>query len=116
MSDTIDETLSKCADLFSSGRFDDAVRNAFIVIEEKMRRKLQQRGIEIPSRATPKDLIDKLFPRDNSSREASYFLFRGSFQLFRGEVAHRFVDLTYPQALALINLAQLMLDVLDRED
>ncbi len=109
-----DEIISKCADLITSGRFDDAVRNAFIVVEEKMRRKLGRRGIKHSSRDTPKDLIDKLFPREGSELEASYFLFRGAFQLFRGEIAHRFMDLTYPQALALINLAQIMLDVLER--
>ncbi len=81
-----------------------------------MRRKLQQKEIKIPSKPKLRDLIEKLFPRDNSSGEASYFLFRGYFQLFRGEVAHRFVDLTYPQAIALINLVQLMLDVLERKD
>ncbi len=30
-----EELMLRCVDLFSSGRFDDTVRNAFIAVEEK---------------------------------------------------------------------------------
>ncbi len=104
---------SRVVSLFNAGHFDNAVLDAFKVIEELLR---DITGKRDASRA---DLLkESLNPNTGAlqdprawqfEREGMYKFFDGAFLAFRNPLAHRFVDLSKEEALDQIVLANRML-------
>jgi uncharacterized protein (TIGR02391 family) len=112
------ELIARCGPLFSIEAFDNAVQQAFVVLEERLRKALSK------ERATGRQLIDygfssegpftKSLEEDPAEREALKALFTGAFSLYRNPAAHTIVGYDRAEARAIISLVDLLLKRLDR--
>jgi uncharacterized protein (TIGR02391 family) len=112
------ELISRCGPLFSIEAFDNAVQQAFTVLEERLRRILNK------ERGTGKQLIDfgfsqngpfaKLLSESPAERDGLQGLLSGAFSLYRNTAAHTIAGYSCAEARAIINLVDLLLKRLDR--
>lgn len=85
-----------CEELFVSGRFDDAIFNAFKLVEDRVRRMAEvdpeDIGVGLISKTMkPTDPI-LVLSDITSEQEAAHSLFRGAIGLFKNPHSHRFVN------------------------
>ncbi len=115
----LDEELAqRCNDLLRIGKYDEAVRSAFVLVEERLRAALKIEG------GTGMYLIDQAFAKDSplarrlgyndTERQGLHDLFAGAFRLFRNPTAHTMVGIEATDGKAITALVNLMLRMLKR--
>jgi uncharacterized protein (TIGR02391 family) len=115
----LDESLvRRCGSLIKAERFDEAVRAAFIVLEERLRKVLKVpggTGVDLSQKAFAPgkgDLIPNLNLRTLSEEEGVRDLFVGAFKAYRNRAAHTFAGYTLEESCAVIELVNLLLLIL----
>lgn len=115
------ELLQHCGMLIHLGKFDEAVRTAFILLEERLRRMVGQEGMTGTNLANYAFNVDtgplaKHLASNKSEREGLRELYSGAFKLFRNPSAHGVVGYSQAEGKAIIGLVNLLLLFLDRAD
>lgn len=113
-----DELLRRCGHLLRIGAFDEAVRNAFVLLEERLRVAVNQEGITGTSLANFAFKADgplaKQLSHNPSEREGLRELYSGAFKLFRNPTAHGVVGYDSVEGKSIIGLVNLLLKILAR--
>jgi uncharacterized protein (TIGR02391 family) len=118
----LDEGLMRrCGHLIHMGAFDEAVRSAFVLLEERLREAVNEEGmtgVQLANHAfNPKNgLLAKHLGRTASEREGLRELYSGAFKLFRNPTAHGVVGYSAAEGKAIIGLVDLMLRILKRAE
>lgn len=118
----LDETLvQRCGQLLHLGAYDEAVRSAFVLLEERLREALNEEGLTGTVLANQafsphKGPLAKLIGHTLSEREGLRELYSGAFKLFRNPTAHGVVGYTPAEGKAIISLVDLLLPILDRTE
>ncbi|RME58914.1 TIGR02391 family protein [Candidatus Parcubacteria bacterium] len=112
-----DELYRRCAHLLQVGAYDEAVRSAFVLLEERLRQSINgdgMTGTQLVNRAfNSKDgPLSKLLGRNQSEREGLRELYSGAFKLFRNPTAHSAVGYQASDGKEIIGLVNLMLRML----
>jgi uncharacterized protein (TIGR02391 family) len=117
-----DELKLRCGPLIYIGRFDEAVLNAFVLLEERLRKAIGEDGL------TGVPLANKAFAADGplsrrlegtpeereKRREGLRELYSGAFKLFRNPAAHGKVEYSSSEGKSIIGLVNLLLTILSR--
>jgi uncharacterized protein (TIGR02391 family) len=114
-----EELIDRCAFLIENGRYDEAVGQAFIVLEEHIRELM---GVH---RGTGGQLVQRLFSSKNTEYTDRLKLpppeingigsiFAGAFAAFRNRAAHTRAGYTRDEARAIIHLVNLLLLIVDQ--
>lgn len=115
----LDQQLAdKCSPLIRAEQFDQAVTQAFVVLEERLRSTLGVRG-------SGRKLVQQAFDPQNGPLRKSLrlpepeieglrSLFDGAFAAYRNRAAHTFVDHSPDEAVRIVYLVDLLLSVLDQ--
>lgn len=116
-----EELMRRCGDLVHIGKFDEAVRSAFVLLEERLREAIKKEGTTGTNLANyafnPADgPLAKLLGQTQSEREGLRELYSGAFKLFRNPTAHGVVDYSADQGKAIISLVNLLLIILKRAE
>src|SRR5215207_1789848 len=113
-----DELLRRCGHLLHIGAFDEAVRNAFVLLEERLRVAVNQEGMTGTSLANSAFKADgplaKQLSHNLSEREGLRELYSGAFKLFRNPTAHGVVGYDSVEGKSIIGLVNLLLKILAR--
>lgn len=114
-----EELIRRCGHLVHMGAFDEAVRSAFVLLEERLRKAVNKEGLTGTQLANyafnPTDgLLSKHLGRNQSEREGLRELYSGAFKLFRNPTAHGVVGYDAAEGKAIIGLVNLMLKILER--
>lgn len=118
----LDEGLmQRCDHLIHMGAFDEAVRSAFVLLEERMREAVNgegMTGVQLANHAfnPEKGPLAKHLGRTASEREGLRELYSGAFKLFRNPTAHGVVGYSAAEGKAIIGLVDLMLKILKRAE
>ena len=93
-----EELLHRCGDLIHIGNFDEAVRSAFVLLEERLRKAAHKKGLTGTTLAqfafNPQTgPLAKHLGRNMSEREGLRDLYVAAFKLFRNPTAHGIVGL-----------------------
>ena len=118
----LDETLmQRCGPLIHMGRFDEAVRSAFVLLEERLRKAVNEEGMTGTQLANfafspTKGPLAKHLGSNQAEREGLRELFSGAFKLFRNPTAHGVVGYTAAEGKAIIGLVDLMLKIVKRAE
>ena len=115
-----DELLRRCGPLIHMGKFDEAVRSAFVLLEERLRKAVDKEGMTGSQLANyafspDKGPLAKHLGQSQSEREGLRELYSGAFKLFRNPTAHSVVDYSVAEGKAIIGLVNLMLRILERD-
>jgi len=113
------ELVQRCGHLIHMGAFDEAVRSAFVLLEERLKKATGKEGL------TGTRLADYAFNAQNgplskhladnqSEREGLRELYSGAFKLFRNPTAHSVTDYEPVVGKAIIGLVNLLLKTLER--
>jgi uncharacterized protein (TIGR02391 family) len=112
------ELLRRCGHLLRIGAFDEAVRNAFVLLEERLRKAINQEGMTGTSLANFAFKADgplaKQLSHSASEREGLRELYSGAFKLFRNPTAHGVVGYDSVEGKSIIGLVNLLLKILAR--
>ncbi|MBI4494698.1 MAG: TIGR02391 family protein [Chloroflexi bacterium] len=108
------ELVEHCSDAVEDGRFDDAIRTAMIVLEDRIRTSTRE-GLDVVGA----DLAARVFDRNRpfnfgqtgAEKDGLLNLFRSVFLLCRNPVAHRFAQHDEPRALHVLAVVDLLLDL-----
>jgi uncharacterized protein (TIGR02391 family) len=116
-----EELLRRCGHLLHVGAVDEAVRSAFVLLEERLRKVVGQEGMTGTQLANyafnAKDgPLAKHLGRTQSEREGLRELYSGAFKLFRNPAAHGSVGYDASDGRAIMGLVNLMLGMLRRVD
>lgn len=116
-----EELMRRCQPMIHMGKFDEAVRSAFVLLEERMRKVVDKPGMTGTQLAnfgfSPQNgPLAKHLGRSQSEREGLRELYSGAFKLFRNPTAHGVVDYSAAQGKAIIALVDLMLKMLSRAE
>jgi uncharacterized protein (TIGR02391 family) len=113
-----DELLRRCRHLLHMEAYDEAVRSAFVLLEERLRKAIGEDGM------TGTNLANKAFAKDSSlamhlgrtpsEREGLRELYSGAFKLFRNPTAHGAVGYDAADGKAIIGMVNLMLGMIKR--
>jgi uncharacterized protein (TIGR02391 family) len=114
-----DELLQRCGDLIHIGNFDEAVRSACVLLEERLRKvahKEDLMGVRLAEYAFDPDTGPLAIHLANrkSERQGLHSLYVGAFKLFRNPTAHGVVGYSGVEAKAIISFINLLLIFLDR--
>lgn len=115
------ELVQRCGQLIRAEAFDEAVRSAFVLLEERLRKALGEDGLT-GTRLSDKAFnpqngpLSKLLGRTGAEREGLRELYSGSFKLFRNPTAHGVVGYSPAEGKAIIGLVDLMLRILKRAE
>ncbi len=101
--------------------FDEAVRSAFVLLEERLRECVDGQGmtgVQLANYAfNPTDgPLAKHLGRTRSEREGLRELYSGAFKLFRNPTAHSTVGYDAADGKAIIGLVNLLLRILKRAE
>jgi hypothetical protein len=110
------ELLGKIKPLVHAGAFDDALRSAFVVLEERLRKSVNKEDAHM----TAMPLVDyafgggkghlaKHFGDSQSEREGLHSLFAGAFKLYRNPRAHRLHSIDTVEAKFILGFVNLLL-------
>jgi len=110
------EIVEKC---IHKGEVEDVVTSGFRVLEERMRAKIGANatlhGVDLINEAFNPTSGKLVFGEAQSERDGLFFLFRGSFQLFRNPVSHRFVEeYSEFEVFEIVTFINLLLNVVDK--
>jgi len=100
-------------------KFDEAVRSAFVLLEERLRKAVGEEsmtGTQLANYAfnPAKGPLAKHLGRTQAEREGLRELYSGAFRLFRNPTAHGVVGYSAAEGKAIIGLVDLMLKMLKR--
>lgn len=113
-----DELLLRCANLVHVGAFDEAVRSAFVLLEERLRAAVDREGMTGTALAnyafSDNGRLGKIIAQSPGEREGVREIFSGAFKLFRNPSAHGVVAYTAADGRAILGLVNLMLGMLER--
>lgn len=112
------ELVARCSPLVHIAAFDEAVRQAFVVLEERLRQILKKdraTGMQMINYAFSSDgPFTKLLADNQTEREGFHDLLSGAFKLYRNPTAHTIVGYEGAEARAIISLIDLALKRLAR--
>jgi len=112
------ELLNRCAEFLHIGKYDEAVRNAFILLEERLRAAVNGEGMTGTSLANHafkrEGPLAKLLGNNEAERDGLRELYSGAFKLFRNPTAHGVVGYDSVEGKSLIGLVNLLLRILDK--
>jgi len=116
-----EELVRRCGPLIHLGKFDEAVRSAFVFLEERLRKAVNEEGMTGTQLANyafnpTKGPLAKHLGRNQSEREGLRELYSGAFRLFRNPTAHGVVGYSAAEGKAIIGLVDLMLKMLKRAE
>jgi uncharacterized protein (TIGR02391 family) len=114
-----EELMQRCGHLIHVGAFDEAVRSAFVLLEERLREAVngeQMTGTQLANYAfnPANGPLAKHLGHSQSEREGLRELYSGAFKLFRNPTAHGVVGYSVAEGKAIIGLVDLMLKMLKR--
>lgn len=114
-----EELLRRCGTLIHMGKFDEAVRSAFVLLEERLRKAVNVEGMTGTALANyafnaENGPLAKHLGRTKQEREGLRELYAGAFKLFRNPTAHTLVDYSAAEGKSIISLINLLLILLDR--
>jgi len=114
-----EELVRRCGDLIHLGAFDEAVRSAFVLLEERLRRAVGQEGMTGTQLAnfafnTAKGPLSSQLSHSASEKEGLRELYAGAFKLFRNPTAHGVVEYSAAEGKAIIGLVDLLLGLIKR--
>jgi len=113
-----EELLKRCGHLVHIGAFDEAVRNAFVLLEERLRKATGQEGMtgtKLANFAFNADgPLSKQLTTDISERDGLRELYSGAFRLFRNPTAHGIVGYDTAEGKSIISLVNLLLLLLNK--
>lgn len=103
---------------FETGQYDDAIFNAFKVVEETIRVRISgdaiDIGVSLVSKAMKPDAPLLRFSEVKAEQEAAHALYRGAIGSFKNPLSHRFLDSSDPdKVFEILTLASLLLRMLD---
>jgi uncharacterized protein (TIGR02391 family) len=108
----LDEGLiQRCGHLIHMGAFDEAVRSAFVLLEERLRETVNgegMTGVQLANHAfnPTKGSLAKHLGRNQAEREGLRELYSGAFRLFRNPTAHGVVGYSAAEGKAIISLSR----------
>lgn len=116
-----EELMRRCGHLIHMEAFDEAVRSAFVLLEERLREAVNGEGMTGTNLANhafnPKNgILAKHLGHTESEREGLRELYSGAFKLFRNPTAHGVVGYSAAEGKAIISLVDLMLKILKRAE
>lgn len=114
-----EELLRRCGGLIHMGSFDEAVRSAFVLLEERLRKAAHKEGLTGTRLANYAFDVNKgplaiHLAKTTSEREGLRDLYVGAFKLFRNPTAHGLVGYTPAEGKSIIGLVNLLLIYLER--
>lgn len=115
------ELAERCADLIRIEAYDEAVRSACALLEERLRKAAPKQGLsgtrlaDYAFCAPDSPLIANLSP-NVAEREGLHQLFSGAFKLFRNPIAHGNVSYDDVESKAIIGFVNLLLLLLKKVD
>jgi uncharacterized protein (TIGR02391 family) len=111
------ELQKRCGQVMHVGAYDDAVRNAFVLLEEQLRQRVNQDGLAgvalVQHGFKPDGPLAKRLAGSEVEREGLRELYSGAFRLFRNPVAHGRVGHEADEAKSILGLVNLLLKILD---
>lgn len=112
------DLIQRCARLIHINAFDEAVQQAFVILEERLRRLLKKEratGIQMVQFAfSSEGPFSKLLAGNQPEREGLEHLMSAAFKLYRNPAAHSIVGYSAAEARAIISLVDLILKQIDR--
>jgi uncharacterized protein (TIGR02391 family) len=116
-----EELVRRCSHLIHLGAFDEAVRSAFVLLEERLRNAVNAEGVTGTRLAL--DAFDpdegplaKHLAASNSERLGLQGLYAGAFRLFRNPTAHSVVGYSPAEGRDILGLVDLLLKILKRAE
>lgn len=114
-----EELVRRCGHLIHLGAFDEAVRSAFVLLEERLRRAVGQEGMTGTQLAnfafnTTKGPLSERLSHSPGEKEGLRELYAGAFKLFRNPTAHGVVEYSAAEGKAIISLVDLLLGLVKR--
>lgn len=114
-----EELVRRCGHLIHLGAFDEAVRSAFVLLEERLRRAVGQEGMTGTQLAnfafnTTKGPLSERLSHSPGEKEGLRELYAGAFKLFRNPTAHGVVEYSAAEGKAIISLVDLLLGLIKR--
>jgi len=115
------ELAQRCRQLLHLGAFDEAVRSAFVLLEERLRAATDKEGmtgVQLVNYAfSPnKGPLTQQMGRTQNEKDGLRELYAGAFRLFRNPTAHGVVDYSAAEGRAIIGLVDLLLRMLKRAE
>ena len=116
-----EELLRRCGHLIHLEAFDEAVRSAFVLLEERLRDAAKVEGMtgtQLANHAfSPANgPLAKHLGRNQSEREGLRELYSGAFRLFRNPTAHGLVGYSAAEGKAILGLVDLLLKLVKRTE
>lgn len=116
-----EELMRRCGHLIHLGAFDEAVRSAFVLLEERLRKSVNEErmtGTQLANTAfgPAKGPLAQQLGHSRSEKEGLRELYSGAFKLFRNPTAHGVVEYSAAEGKAIISLVDLLLRILKRAE
>jgi uncharacterized protein (TIGR02391 family) len=116
-----DDLVQRCANLLHLGAYDEAVRSAFILLEERLREMMGEDGMTGTNLAnaafnTKDGPLAKHLGSNPSEREGLRELYSGAFKVFRNPSAHSAVGYSSSDGKEIIIFVNLLLRILKRAE
>lgn len=110
--------VRRCREPFEAGRYDDAIRNAFIAVEEEIRARTTgdptDLGVDLVAKAMKPESPQLVFSEIKAEQEAAHLLYRGAIGYIKNPLSHRFLDTSDPvRTFEVLAFASLLLRMLD---
>jgi uncharacterized protein (TIGR02391 family) len=116
-----EELLRRCGPMIHMDKLDEAVRSAFVLLEERLREMIDGEGMTGTRLANTafnpdKGPLARQLGHTQAEREGLRELYSGAFKLFRNPTAHGVVGYSAAEGKAIIGLVNLMLKMLERAE
>lgn len=115
------ELLNRCGEFLRIGKYDEAVRNAFILLEERLRtaagkEKENMTGTQLANFAfgAANGPLAKILGNNDNEKEGLREIYSGAFKLFRNPTAHGVVGYDRIEGKSIIGFVNLLLRLLDK--
>jgi len=110
--------VSRCQGPFEACRYDDAIRNAFIAVEQDIRARISgdatDLGVDLVTKAMNPNSPRLVFSKVKPEQEAAHLLYRGAIGYIKNPLSHRFLDTNDShRTFELLAFASLLLRMLD---
>ena len=114
-----EELVRRCGPLIRMNRLDEAVRSAFVLLEERLRTAVKEEGLsgaQLVNHAFNPQTgpLARHLGRSEAEREGLRELYSGAFKLFRNPTDHAVAGYAAAEGKAVIGLVDLMLKILER--
>lgn len=115
--DLHEEIVVKCKDLFLIGKYDEAILNAYKLLEIKVRKKSglsnSDIGVSLMNKAFSPTQTNFIVSEDNGEVSARMNLLAGAIGSFKNPASHRFNETSQQDAFHIISLASYLLKYVD---